>query len=160
MLPAQPQPKSAMNASALTDEAVVRQVWKAVVLYSERESGKQAAQLLERVAQRAGAPESCESSLWRFDVMENPAVAREALYEARDAHIVLLSAQGIHRPPHWLMEWLEIWAMTRRVREAVLAAWCQAVHARQLRQALVGLRNLAAQHDLDFICADDIAQAR
>jgi hypothetical protein len=146
-----------MNASAIPREAVGQQVWKAVVLYSELDSGKQAAHLLGRVAERAGAPESCDSSLWRFDVMEHPSVAREALYEARDAHIVLVSAQGVDHPPGWLMEWLEMWAMTRHVKNAALAAWCKAAHTGRLRQALGGLRKLAGDHGLDFICADDVA---
>jgi len=144
----------------MTSGAVGQQVWKAVVLYSELESGKQAAQLLDRVAARAGVAEGCERTLYRFDVMAEAAVAREALYEARDAHIVLLSAQKVDQPPAWLMEWLEMWAMTRHVKEAVLAAWCRALHTNRLQRAIGGLRSLAEQHDLDFICADDVPKNR
>lgn len=144
----------------ITSGTVGRQVWKAVVLYSELESGRQAARLLDRVAARAGAAESCERSLYRFDVMQEAAIAREALYEARSAHIVLLSAQNVDRPPEWLMEWLEMWALTRHVKEAVLAAWCHAIHTKRLHRAIGGLRELAQQHDLDFICADDSAAGR
>jgi hypothetical protein len=128
------------------------------VLYSELESGKQAAWLLDRVATRAGAAGSCERSLYRFDIMQDAAMAREALYEARDAHIVLLSAQEVDHPPEWLMEWLEMWALTRHVKEAVLAAWCRALHTKRLQRAIGGLRSLAQQHELDFICADETAE--
>lgn len=140
-----------MHASLPAKEAVGQPTWKAVVLYNEIESGKDAARLLHQVASRAGEPASCNTSLWRFDVMKNPKVARQALYEARDAHLVLLSARGMGHPPSWLVEWLEMWAMTRREREAVLAALSQGPCLEGGRRAVEGLRKLAETHHLDFI---------
>jgi hypothetical protein len=48
-----PDRKHATNASAITEEAAGQQAWKAIVLYGEFESGKQAARLLDRLAERA-----------------------------------------------------------------------------------------------------------
>lgn len=127
---------------------------KAVVLYEKLESGISARGLLKRVSDRLPWAKAMESVFWRFDVMSDAAIAREALYRAADADIVLIVARERSQPPEWLLEWLELWALTRRIRDVVLAAWC-AGHASPRESTGVGaLRELARRHGFDFICAD------
>lgn len=132
---------------------------KAVVLYGEFESGVQARALLGRATDRAKWSGRAESLFWRFDVMSQPLVAREALYRAADADIILLAAQDVEYPPDWLLEWLEIWAITRRIQDAILAAWCRG-HGEPSTGALNRLRELAGQYGLEFLCAQELVPPR
>ena len=128
---------------------------KAVVLYSEIESGLKAKTLLHRASQRAGWAGAMEHSFWRFDVMSKPSVAREALYGAVDADMVLLVAKGMSKPPEWLLEWLELWAISRRIPDAILAAWCEEHVPEEANKGIKTLRKLAEQYALEFLCADE-----
>jgi hypothetical protein len=132
-----------------------RSALRAVVLYSEIESGLRARTLLQRASRRAGWAGAMENSFWRFDVMAKPAVAREALYGAVDADMVLLVAKGMSDPPEWLLEWLEIWALSRRIQDAILAAWCEEHLPQRPNRGIANLRKLAQRHGLVFLCADE-----
>lgn len=144
-----------MQNQAVHEEPRVKSALKAVVLYSEVESGLRARTLLQRASHRAGWPGTMDNLFWRFDVMSTPSVAREALYRAADADMVLLVAKGMSDPPEWLLEWLEIWAISRRIRDAILAAWCEEHLSQDTVKGIKVLRQLAKRHDLTFLCADD-----
>jgi hypothetical protein len=144
-----------MQNSTLDRGPRAKSALKAVVLYSEIESGLKAKTLLQRAAQRAGWAGAMEHSFWRFDVMSQPSVAREALYGAADADMVLLVAKGMSKPPEWLLEWLEIWAVTRRIPDAILAAWCEEHVPEDTDKGIKTLRKLADQYALEFLCADE-----
>jgi hypothetical protein len=144
-----------MKANAVQEDPTGQSLVKAVVLYSEFESGVRARALLSRVAHQAGCQGRVQSVFWRFDVMSQPLVAREALYHAADADIVLLAASAVSSPPAWLLEWLEGWAITRRVQDAVLAAWCRGHGGAQSAEGIGTLRKLADRYGLEWLCAEE-----
>lgn len=132
---------------------------KAVVLYDEFESGVRAKTLLGQATKQAVWTGELESVFWRFDVMTQPLVAREALYRAADADIVLMVSERTAHPPDSLIEWLEIWAIIRRIQDALLAAWCHQPHAgERLSEGAEALRNLAGRYGLDWLCAEELAR--
>jgi hypothetical protein len=90
--------------------------------------------------------------------MSQPEVAREALYQAADAEMVLLVPKTMSRAPEWLLEWIEIWAMTRRFSDAILAAWCEHHDSPGATESIRTLRELANRQGLGFLCADDLPQ--
>lgn len=131
---------------------------KAVVLYDGLESGTKAKALLLRVGNRARWRGKFDTAFWRFDVMAQTSVAREALYRAADADMVLVVAEGAVSPPRWLLEWLEIWAATRRIQDAVLAAWCRHHDRGPLSKGAQILRDLAGRYGLHWLCAEELQQ--
>lgn len=145
-----------MESSTVYQESHAKSALKAVVLYSEIESGLKARTLLQRVIDRAGWQGALDNVFWRFDVLSRPNVAREALYGAADADIVLLVAKGISQPPEWLLEWLEIWAISRRTSDAILAAWCHEHAAQEQVEGMKPVRQIAKRHGLKFVCAEQV----
>jgi len=133
---------------------------KAVVLYDGLESGTRAEALLMRATGRARWRGKFEMAFWRFDVMSHPNIAREALYRAADANVVLVVAEQAMSPPRWLLEWLELWAATRRVQDAVLAAWCRHHERDSLPKAVKSLRDLAGRYGLEWLCAEELERTR
>jgi hypothetical protein len=130
---------------------------KAVVLYADFDCGVKARALVRRAADHSGWLGEVENLLWRFDVMSQPLVAREALYRAADADILLLVAAAEAYPSAWLLEWLEIWAITRRIQDAILAAWCQGKDVGGSSEGVACLRELAGRYGLEFLCAEEAA---
>lgn len=147
------KPEDALSASAS------RSRLKAVVLYGELESAMKAKVLLGRATQHAGWTGETEILFWRFDVMARAQVAREALYRAADADIILLVAREIDSPPDWMLEWLEIWAISRRIQDAILVAWCLEHGASGSHKGAGLLRDLAGRYRLEFLCAEDMTGA-
>jgi len=131
---------------------------KAVVLYADFDCGVKARALVRRAADHSGWPGEVENLLWRFDVMSQPLVAREALYRSADADILLLVAEEAAYPSAWLLEWLEIWAITRRIQDAILAAWCRGNDVGGASEGVECLRELAGRYGLEFLCAEEVAR--
>lgn len=152
------QPAVSPAAAGQRPASASRPKLKVVVLYAEFESALEARALLDRVALGADWPGEVESQFWRFDVMSQPLVAREALYRAADADMLVLTARQAGYPPDWLLEWLEIWAITRRIQDAVLAAWCRGHDPAVLSQGVECLRELAGRYGLDFLCAEEVSR--
>lgn len=133
---------------------------KAVVFYDKLESGRRARALLGRVADKAGWKGRVNTVFWKFDVMTQPPVAREALYGAMDADMILLVAGKVMPPPDWLLEWLEAWAISRRVQDAVLATWCRRHDRGPLAEGIERLRELAGRHGLEWLCAEELERGQ
>jgi len=145
-----------MNASpVLTKTETTPEPWKAVVLYSDTQSGTAAQHLLSRVANRTESGGAWKTELWRFDVLADPPAADLALKDANDAQLIFLSARAMTEPPAWLFNWLNAWAQGRRDKSAAVAAWCHHGKDQSPPPAMEQLRDFAHQNGLNFLCADD-----
>lgn len=131
--------------------------WKAIVLYTDAQSGSNAQKLLSRIAWQTKSGDAWQTNLWRFDVMANQPVADLALQDAQDAQLVFLSVRSISEPPHWLLSWLEAWAHKRRGRASAIVAWCQHLRGEAPTGGTERLRQFARDHQVAFLCADDYA---
>lgn len=149
-----------MKPAALQSNPSSHSLLKAVVLYDEFGSGLRAKEMLERVTDQAQWEGEFDNMFWRFDVMSQPLVAREALYRAADADMVLLAAEKAGYPPDWLIEWLEIWAITRRIQDAALVAWCHGHERGVTSEGIERLRELAERYGLEWLCAEELAGGR
>lgn len=134
------------------------EAWKAVVLYTDAQSGSNAQNLLSRIARNTQSGDAWQTNLWRFDVMSEQPVAAEALRDAKDAQLVFLSAQSISEPPRWLLDWLRAWVDERRGKKSAVAAWCQHSPSATASKGTELLRQFAHDHGLSFLCADDYAR--
>jgi hypothetical protein len=144
-----------MNQNPEAKPAPATEPWKTVLLYGDAESGSSAHHLLTRVATRSASSATWESDLWRFDVMQEKPVAAQALKQAQNADLIMLSANAIEEPPAWLMEWLDEWAVNRTVPDAAVAAWCRHAGDQPTAPGVEKLRQFARAHGLAFLCAND-----
>lgn len=149
-----------MTTETLQEDAGSECSLKTVVLYDDFGAGLKARQLLGRAADHAHWEGDVTNTFWRFDVMSEPRVARDALYRSMDADMVFLAAEHAEYPPEWLLEWLEIWASTRRIRDAALAAWCHGAKRGAVSEGIERLRNLAERHGLEWLCAEELSRKR
>lgn len=146
-----------MKSTATDQHETPVEAWKAVVLYTDAQSGTNAQKLLSRVARNTRSGDAWQTNLWRFDVMSEQPVAAQALHDAGDAQLIFLSAQSISEPPGWLLDWLRAWVDKRRGKKSAVAAWCQ--HSPQTRSSsgVESLRQFARENGLTFLCANDFA---
>ncbi len=86
--------------------------------------------------------------------MEAPGTANAALTDAEDAQLVLLSLCHPRSLPEWVLDWLDQWAVRRRVQEAALAVWDGGNAGTLSAAPSAVLAEFAHRHGLSFIFGD------
>ena len=94
---------------------------KAVIIYDDLPSATKAYATLQRVGLRADVRVRWTITLWRVDIMKEATVAKNALLDARDAHLIVLAGLSAQSIPSRLRHWLEQWAAHRRIPNAAVA---------------------------------------
>jgi hypothetical protein len=113
-----------MNAVVVPEKRLLEPTLKAAVIYDDFEFAARTAALLERAAVRADEVIECDIRPWRLDLLKPSVLADVALAETADADLMVVALSKTHVPPDTLLEWLELWADRRRVRDAALLALC------------------------------------
>ncbi|MDE3066807.1 MAG: hypothetical protein KGJ60_04560 [Verrucomicrobiota bacterium] len=127
---------------------------KAVIIYDQFDFAAKAKAMLERASDRAGDAVLWNVMPWRVDMLNLAPAAAEALMEAADAHLIVLSVRQPGHLPIWLMDWLEVWAERRRVPDAALATFGGARGGALSATAAPELSRFAERHRLSFIFSD------
>lgn len=79
------------------------------VLYEDFQTGLRAKQAIDGIAIQLGVGTKFQMGLWRFDLLQEPALCAEVANAAVRADVVLLSAHGQHGLPEAVQRWLAGW---------------------------------------------------
>ncbi len=123
----------------------------ATVLYEDFSTGLRARQTFEEVARQAGCELDFELALWRFDLLLEPKLFKQAAHEAEAAEVVLLSGHGRREWPDAVKRWLLKWLATRGSEPSALAVSLDS-NARDIPatvEALNVLRDAVGLHGVD-----------
>jgi hypothetical protein len=94
---------------------------KAVIIYDDLPSATKAYATLQRVGLRPEVRVCWTITLWRVDIMKEATVAKNALLDAQDAHLIVFAGRSAQSIPSRLRHWLERWAALRRIPNAAVA---------------------------------------
>ena len=109
-----------MSAIATKEKSLFAMTLKAAVIYDDFNFAAQATALLERVAIRADEAMKWDVKPWRLDVLQEPALADDALGETADADLIVVVLRKTPLRPDELMGWLESWAMKRQTEDTAM----------------------------------------
>src|SRR5262245_55640467 len=76
------------------------------ILYEDLEAGLRAKQTVDCLEEQLGSTANFWLSLWRFDLLSEPALREEVANEAMRADLLLLSAHGKHGLPEDVSTWI------------------------------------------------------
>lgn len=85
------------NVNALSTESATFPV---VILYEDQATGKRAMEMYHYVARQFEAELTPTCQMWRFDVLQIPALRELALKELSEARLILFSARSGFEIPH------------------------------------------------------------
>ena len=94
---------------------------KAFILHDDPILATRVKAALRRAIQRAEATALWTITLRPISALRQPTTARQVLAAAADAHLVVFASCHPQSLPFWAYEWLERWAVSRRVPDAALA---------------------------------------
>jgi hypothetical protein len=123
---------------------------KAFILHDDPILATRVKAVLRRAIQRAEATALWTITLRPISALRRPTTARQVLTAAVDAHLVVFASCHPESLPLWAYEWLERWAVSRRVPDAALALTngeCKT----ELTDATSELSQLARKHQLTLI---------
>jgi len=143
-----------MDATVTREGMVFDARISAVIIYDECDFASKAKEMLERVAHRTHESMRWSVMPWRADMLKLPATAEAALVEAAEADLILLAVRQIQSLLPWLLDWLERWAMCRRVPEAALGVWDDGNTDTPSARVAAELSQFAGRHGLSLIVDD------
>ena len=123
---------------------------KAFILHDDPILATRVKAALRRAIQRAEATALWTITLRPISALRQPTTARQVLAAAADAHLVVFASCHPRSLPLWAYEWLERWAVSRRVADAALAltdGGCET----ELTDAASELSQLARKRQLTLI---------
>jgi hypothetical protein len=135
---------------------------KVLIIYDDFDLAIKAGATLRLRANRSDFTIEWQVSPWRSNVLNHPAVAREALMDALDAHLMLFAVSCAGPTDPWLMDWLERWARRRQVEDAALAAITVSAAGSLCLSAATEIARFANRHGLGFVSdpGDDAGNPR
>src|SRR5262245_1049160 len=95
-------------------------VMKAVIVYDHVVFAARVGSVLRRVGGRAGVQVEWATRCWPVKALNDSVLAKKALLESQDAHLVVLPARYARAVPTRLFNWLEEWAERREIGDAAL----------------------------------------
>jgi hypothetical protein len=132
---------------------------KAFILHDDPILATRVKAALRRAIQRAEAAALWTITLRPISSLRQSTTARQVFAAAIDAHLVVLASCHLESLPLWAYEWLERWAVSRRVSDAALAltdGGCEA----ELTDATSELSQLAKKCQLTLIVNENSTVAK
>lgn len=124
---------------------------KAVIIYDDFAFLADAGAALKRAGRRPEVSAQWIIKNWPVKALHQLDVAETVLFEAADAHLLVLPARLAHSLPFWLRDWLERWAALRQIQDAALAVMSEDVGADFTGTVSPELGLLALKHGLLLI---------
>jgi len=128
--------------------------FKAFILHDDPILATRVKAASRRAIQRAEATALWTITLRPISALRQPTTARQVLAAAVDAHLVVFASCHPESLPLWAYEWLERWAVSRRVPDAALALTdgrCET----ELTDATSELSQLARKRQLTLIANEN-----
>ena len=139
-----------MSAIATGKKSFFEMTLKAAVIYDDFDFAARAAALMERVAIRTDEAMKWDVKPWRLDVLQEPALADDALGETADADLIVVALRKTPSLPDELMGWLESWAMKRQTENTAMMVFCPEENAAST-PLWHELKEFAEWHSLPFL---------
>lgn len=126
----------------------------AVIIYEKSDAAKKASALLKRSSEWVDGRAQWSVKPWRADLLHWPPLAREALRDAAEAHLLVLAMSGNVALSPGLLNWLEGWARCRQVQDAALAVLGGGSGDTLAATATPELADFAQRHGLSCLLGD------
>jgi hypothetical protein len=124
---------------------------KALILSDDPSMLAKAEATLLRVGSRSEVDAPWIVKCWPVNALMSSSLAKEALIEAADIHLVVLPMRRAHLFPSWLRDWLHQWAGLREIPKAAVAVIGDGARAEFARPVNPELARLVLQHNLELI---------
>jgi hypothetical protein len=127
-----------------------------VIAYDRADSARHAMSLVDGLAARFGGTFRIRRDLWRFDILDLPAMQGEAATSAARANLLIIAADGDEDLPAPAKRWVRDWTAATVPGNAALAAALQtrAPHAQEPSTTLRFLREMAHQAGQEFFAGE------
>jgi hypothetical protein len=127
---------------------------KAFILHDDPILATRVKATLRRAIQRAEATALWTITLRPISALRQPTTARQVLAAAVGAHLVVFASCHPESLSLWAYEWLERWAVSRRVRDAALVL-TDGGCGTELTDATSELSQLARKHQLTLLVSEN-----
>lgn len=126
---------------------------KIVIMFETVRAGERARMRVERLLKDMKAAPEVETDLWGFDEVSQPELCKQAGTQARDADILLLSAEGTSLPVP-MVDFIEHWLPRKSAQQGALVALLgeNKPAPGQLSEAGEYLRQKAQATGREFFC--------
>jgi sulfite reductase alpha subunit-like flavoprotein len=140
-----------------TEEASARlatkKAWSVVVAYEDPAARERAVGFCDQLVERFWAQVELDISWWSFTSLEEAAGAREAVQEAAQAELIIVSTAPEGDLPATVKAWIEAWLRLRGEREGVLAGLTEGAEGLSLEEGPkhLYLRRVAHLGAMDYL---------
>jgi hypothetical protein len=121
----------------------------AVVICDDLAFAASAGATLGRVGGRGDVNVQWKTKFWSINALNEAELAKKALLDALDAHLILFPARCAQSLPDWVFDWLNQWATLRRLRDAAIGVMADECPAELVK--LKPLLSFARMHDLAIV---------
>ena len=127
--------------------------FSAVVLYEDHATRDRAMEVCDRLVHKFWADVEFEFNWWRFDFLNDSALASEAVQLAARSELILLAAHAGRELPPQVKSWINGWLPIREPGIGVLVAMVgtEADQLKGLSPIHVYLRETAQQANMDYL---------
>jgi hypothetical protein len=125
----------------------------AVIIYDTFDSAVAARQVLDREALSQST--SWTVRPWRVDLLKMRPTSSQAATDSADAHLILIAVHRVQAFLPWLVEWLDLWAECRQIKDAGLALWDLGSPSQTPLERCGEIRRFADRHQLSLLCNED-----
>ncbi len=109
-----------MNHEPPADAQEEQAALKVVILFEDLETGARAKSLLDRLKDPMGIDREVELCLWKFDLLRQPGMKRQAARDAVEAPLIVLSSHGRGEWPLEVKDWIAEWRLVELEHPAAL----------------------------------------
>jgi hypothetical protein len=128
-------------------------LFSAVVLYEDHATRDRAMEICDRLVRKFWADVEFDFNWWRFDFLNDSALANDAVRLAARSELILLAAHAGRELPAPVKSWIESWLPIREPGFGVLVAMIgtEADQLKGLSPIHVYLREAAQQANMDYL---------
>lgn len=128
-------------------------LFSAVVLYEDHATRDRAMEICDRLVHKFWADVEFDFNWWRFDFLNDSALANDAVRLAARSELILLAAHAGRELPPPVKSWIEGWLPMREPGFGVLVAMIgtEADQLKGLSPIHVYLREAAQQANMDYL---------
>ncbi len=129
--------------------------FKFMLVYEDRAAGIRAKEMSDRLAAMIEPDCHVTNEAWNFALLHDPQLRDVAAGEAREAHMVIISAQSVDVLPPHVKSWLAEWLPARSAGKAALVFLLgddQNQPSAQYTLVHDDLKNLTSINEMDFFC--------
>ena len=131
----------------------MKRTWSVVVVFEDAATRGQAVEVCDHFVQRFWMDCELAVSWWSWDMLEQPALAQEAIQKAAEADLLIFAVRTERDFPKPLQEWVETWLAMRGERDGALMSLFgkEAEAGEALAEKHGYLRQVAHRGGMDYL---------